>query len=126
MCTNMPRCERDSADERTPSYGIVTAMFGCHDVGVVAPSARLARKIRESFPPDRVDEVISRLSTLPDTSQSAERIQAAMIVCSGGNFERFMSEVELVQLDWRDTLMGSGLEHADYEEQLDHLLGPEQ
>ena len=98
-------------------------MVGCHDGGVAAPSARLARKIRESFPPGRVDEVISRLTTLPDTSQSAERIQTAMIVRSDGNLERFMSEVELVQLDRRDTLMGSGLEHADYEEQLDHLLG---
>ena len=47
-----------------------------------------------------------------------------MIIRSGGNFERFMSEVELVQLDWRDTLMGSGLEHDDYEVQLDRLLGP--
>lgn len=29
-----------------------------------------------------------------------------------------------VALDWRDTLMSSGLEYADYEEQLDRLLGP--
>ena len=97
----------------------------CHDGAVAAPSERLARKIHQSFPPDRADEVISRLSTLPDTSQSAERIQAAMIVRSGGSFERFMSEVELVQRDWRDTLMGSGLEHADYEVQLDRMLGPQ-
>ncbi|MDT4906031.1 MAG: hypothetical protein QOH52_4047 [Pseudonocardiales bacterium] len=103
--------------------GVLKAVAGCHDGAVVAPSARLARKIRQSFPPGSADEVISRLSTLPDTSQSAERIQTAMIVRSGGNFERFKSEVELVQLDWRDTLMGSGLEHADYEEQLDRLLG---
>lgn len=98
----------------------------CHDGAVARTSARLTRKIRLSFPPDRAEEVISLLSTLPDTSQKAERIQTAMIVRADGNFERFISEVELVQLDWRDTLMGSGLEHADYEEQLDRLLGPEQ
>ena len=73
-----------------------------------------------------MDEVISRLSGLPGTSQSSERIQTAVIVRSDGNYERFMSEIDLVLLDWRDTLMGSGLEHADYEEQLDRLLGPEQ
>lgn len=91
---------------------------------MAVPSARLVRKIRESFPPDRVDEVMSRLSTLPDTSQSSERIQTAMIVRSDGDFERFMSEINLVLQDWRDTLMGSGLEHADYVDQLDRLLGP--
>ena len=61
---------------------------------------------------------------MTDTSQAAERIQAAIVVHSHGDFERFLSEMELVELDWRDTLMGSGLEHGDYEEQLDRLLGP--
>src|SRR3954452_9869356 len=32
--------------------------------------------------------------------------------------------MELVGRDWRDTLMFSGLEHADHEEELDRLLGP--
>jgi hypothetical protein len=93
---------------------------------MAAPSARLARKIRQSFAADRADDVIERLSALPETSQSAERIQTAVIVRADGDVERFMSEVELVQLDWRDTLMGTGLEHPDYEERLDRLLGPEQ
>ncbi len=83
----------------------------------------MARKIREDFP-DRADDVIARLTDLPDTSQAAERIQAAIIVRSQGDFAAFLSELDLVALDWRDTLMYSGLEHADYEEQLNRLLGP--
>jgi hypothetical protein len=90
---------------------------------VNVPSARLIRKIRNEFPPGRSDQVISALSALPDTLQSVERIQTAMILRSRGDFERFMAEVQLVQTDWRDTLMGTGLEHADYDEQLDRLLG---
>jgi hypothetical protein len=114
----------DIGDGRMPTVSVVTGTDPGNDGVVTTPSERLARKIRRSFPPGRVDEVMTRLSRLPDTSQSAERIQTAMIVKSGGSFERFMSEMELVQLDWRDTLMGSGLEHADYAAQLDHLLGP--
>ncbi len=90
---------------------------------MTAPSARLDRKTRQNFPPSRADEVVSRLTALPDTSLSAERIQAAIVVRSQGSFERFLAELELVQLDWRDTLMGSGFEHDDYEARLDEVLG---
>ena len=100
------------------------AAAGRNDGVVATPSERLARKIRQSFPLDRAEEVIFQLGTLPDTSQSAERIQTAMIVRSGGSYDQFMSEMELVQVDWRDTLVGSGLEHANYEVRLDQLLGP--
>ena len=65
----------------------------------------------------------SRLGTLVDASQT-EQVQAAIIVRAAGDFYRFLSEMELAQLDWRDTLVGSGFEHADYEEQLDRVLGP--
>ena len=92
-------------------------------MNVTTPSARLERKIRQDFLPSEADQVVSRLSALPETSQSAERIQAAMIVRSGGNWERFLYEIELVQVDWRDTLMGTGLEREDYKVRLDQLLG---
>src|SRR5689334_1867802 len=90
---------------------------------VTAPTDRLTRKIWDDFP-ERADDVIARLTALPDTSQATERIQAAIVVRSGGDFDAFLSELQLVAVDWRDTLMYSGLEHADYEEQLDRLLGP--
>lgn len=90
---------------------------------MTAPTSRLARKIREDFP-DRADDVIAKLTDLPDSSQAAERIQAAIIVRSQANFATFLSELDLVVLDWRDTLKSSGLEHDDYEEQLERLLGP--
>jgi hypothetical protein len=93
---------------------------------MTAPSARLEHKIRQDFPPSEADQVVYRLSVLPDTSQSAERIQAAMVLRSDGNWERFLYELELVQTDWRDTLMGTGLEHEDYGVRLDQLLGTQQ
>lgn len=90
---------------------------------MTAPTTRLARKIRRDYG-DRSAEVIARLTSLADTSQSTERIQTAIIVRANGDFDRFLSELELVEVDWRDTLMGSGLEHIDYEKELDRLLGP--
>lgn len=90
---------------------------------MAAPTARLERKIRNDFAPDEADEVIDRLTALPETTQQPERIQAAIIVRSEGDFQKLLSELELVALDWRDTLMGSGLEHADYPSRLDRLLG---
>ena len=86
------------------------------------PTPRLVRRIRADFG-SRADEVVSRLSALPGTSESPERIQAAIVVRSAGNFARFLSELELVETDWRDTLMGSGFEHADNPAQLDRVLG---
>jgi len=91
---------------------------------VAQPSTRLTRKIQKEFAGDHADEVVSVLLGLPEGTQSSERIQTAMIVRSRGNFQRFMSEVSLVQTDWRDTLMGSGLEHDDWREVLDRVLGP--
>lgn len=102
---------------------VVPANLRDHNRVVAEPSSRLVRKIYQSFPPDRADDVVRCLSALPDTSQSAERIQTAMVIRARGDFDGFMSEVELVQRDWRDTLMGSGLEHADYETVLDRILG---
>ena len=90
---------------------------------MTAPTPRLTRRIREDFA-DRAEDVIAELTDLPDTSQSTERVQAAIVIRSHGDVTTFLSELELVALDWRDTLMHSGLEHADHEEQLDRLLGP--
>mgnify|MGYP005819629257 CR=1 FL=1 len=90
---------------------------------MTAPTARLIRRIQRDFP-GRADEVIAGLTDLPKTSQDAERVHAAIIVRSRGDFAAFQSELELAALDWRDTLMGSGLEHADHEDQLERLLGP--
>jgi hypothetical protein len=101
-------------------------MSGCDDDDVSAPSSRLARMIRQSFSSDHADDIIHRLSALEGTSLSAERIQTAMIIRADGNFGRFIAEIELAQLDWRDTLVGTGLEHSDYEEVLDRLLDPAQ
>lgn len=86
------------------------------------PTDRLARRIRHDFP-DSANEVITRLTDLPDTSQASERIQAAIVLKARGDFQRFLYEAAGVSIAWRDALMGSGLEHGDHEAQLDRILG---
>ena len=89
---------------------------------MTAPSARLQRRIRRDFG-DHADDVVAQLGLLPETSQDPERIQAAVVLRADGDHDAFLSELDLVRLDWRDTLMDTGLEHADWHERLDVLLG---
>jgi len=53
-----------------------------------------------------------------------ERVLAAILLRAKGDPRALDGEFALAELDWRDTLMYTGLEHAGWERMLDDELGP--
>lgn len=56
-------------------------------------------------------------------SVDLERVQAAALIISQGNWGRFLEALRLIELDWRDALVGAGLENDDWPVKLDKILG---
>ena len=87
------------------------------------PSARLVRKIHELFDTS-ADAVVERLRTMIDPfgNEVSERVQAAVIMASGGDWQRFLDQAHLAETDWRDVLVAAGLADGDWPERLDDFL----
>jgi hypothetical protein len=76
------------------------------------PSERLEAFVRREFPAEDAAAVIDRLDQLALSNaekQSLERIQAAIVLLTKADFERFDENVRLAEKDWRDALVFSGL-----------------
>ena len=84
-------------------------------------SQRLRRRVQKDFVAPGSAEEVTRL--VADASDS-ERVQAAIIVCSGGELARVHDGVALAALDWRDVLMRAGLGDDDWSARLKNELGP--
>jgi hypothetical protein len=84
---------------------------------------RLKARVRSDFPHD-FGEVERDLGTANCGNQDRERILAAVVIKAHGDRKRLQYEIKLSTLDWRDVLMGSGLEDSDWADRLDLLLGP--
>jgi len=95
------------------------------------PSDRLRKRINADFSERDALRVVSELLDVPESlpfgesqdAEGAERLQACVVIPAEGNYERFRERLELLRLDWRDALMGSGLENGDWSRQLDQTLG---
>lgn len=90
---------------------------------------RLVRRVRRDFPaPGSADEILAVLDALPDKTRwpgpTPERIQAAVVLSAGGDVSRFLSAVDLAEIDWRDALMAADLGNTDWAERLERELGP--
>jgi hypothetical protein len=87
--------------------------------------ARLLRRIQRDFPDaEAARGVVGALRKLALEEKYSERILAAAVFSAGADVNRFRSAIRLAGLDWRDLLMGSGLEHANWRDVLDEELGP--
>jgi hypothetical protein len=96
-----------------------------HDVRVAELTPRLRRRIRRDFPAGSAEVVIGYLEALADNAfdgQGRERVQAAVVIASGGQWDRFKSMLELLRLDWRDVLMAGDLGADDWRLVLDAEL----
>jgi hypothetical protein len=83
-------------------------------------------RIQHDFPPRAAMDVLRYLEGLPDSEyggQGRERVQAALVLASRGQRERFDSMVQLLRMDWRDVLMAGGLGHDDWRAVLERELG---
>ena len=85
-------------------------------------TARLRKRINREFPAGTAEEVARRLAGLPADAfgrQIQERVMAAVILASDGQWERFLAMLRLLSVDWRDVLMAGGLADADWPTRLD-------
>lgn len=111
-------------------YGVllIIVLGGCrrHDGFAGALTPRLRRRVVRDFPTGSAGTVFSYLEDLPDSAyggQGRERVQAAMVLASGGQWDRFMSMSRLLASDWRDVLMAGGLGEDNWRIVLDGALG---
>ncbi len=89
-------------------------------------SPRLERWVRRTFDAGSVEPVLAELRALPDIAvglQDVERIQAALVIRTGGDWDAFQRMLLLVNQDWRDALVAGELAHGDWPERLDAVLG---
>jgi hypothetical protein len=87
---------------------------------------RLRRRILLDFPAGSSGPVVSYLEALPESSyggEGRERVQAAVVLASHGEWNRFLAMGELLTADWRDALMAGGLGEDNWRIVLDAELG---
>jgi hypothetical protein len=90
-------------------------------IAFVDVSARLTRWITRAFPPGSSERVLSELRDLPPDvigGQDPERVQAALVLRSGGDWRKFVLMRDLAAEDWRDALVAAGLADEDWRERL--------
>jgi hypothetical protein len=84
-------------------------------------SPRLTRWVTDAFPSGSCEQVLDELRNLPPDvvgRQDPERIQAALVLRTGGDWNEFVQMRDLAIRDWRDALVAAGLAHEDWPERL--------
>lgn len=103
--------------------------FGLASATVTTPavSERLTRWIQRNFAAGSAERVLETLAVLPEhvapwDGAPRERIQAALVLRTGGNWHRFQEMVQLADRDWRDALVAADLADEDWPDRLDASL----
>jgi hypothetical protein len=89
-------------------------------------SRRLTRWINREFPEGSSEMVLAELRDLPDGvigGQDPERIQASLVIRTGGDWHAFQQWLKLAHSDWRDALVRAALGDDDWRSRLDDVLG---
>lgn len=89
---------------------------------------RIKRRIsRDYAPEDRqgVEELLLDVAAglREDGITGTERIVAAVLIHSSGDVDRLLIWAQDALIDFRDPLMGTGLEHGDWPDRLDIEFG---
>lgn len=88
-------------------------------------SERLERWVRSHFDPSDAEAVLEELRSLTPQGiggQDPERVQAALVIKTNGDWERFQRNLNLVRRDWRDSLVAADLANGDWPDRLDAVL----
>lgn len=96
---------------------------------VMEVSGRLTRWIYGEFPKGSSEKVLEGLRDLPEGvigGQDHERIQASLVIRTGGDWHTFQTWLRLAHSDWRDALVGAGLGDEDWRNRLDDVLGADE
>ena len=89
-------------------------------------SDRLTRWVIRSFEDGRAELVLAELRALDDIAvggQDVERIQACVVLPTGGDWASFLRRLALVNRDWRDALVAADLAQPDWPKRLTTQLG---
>ncbi|MEM8921894.1 MAG: hypothetical protein AAGD35_00605 [Actinomycetota bacterium] len=84
---------------------------------------RIQRRLKADFG-EHADRVAHLLEGAHSGTQHRERVIAAIVIAAAGDLRQIHEGVALSRLDWRDVLVGGDLADADWEEEMDRLLGP--
>ncbi|WP_425307399.1 hypothetical protein AADG42_01100 [Ammonicoccus fulvus] len=92
-------------------------------------SERVQARIVRDFGRVRRADVAQLLESLDwhsigDSDEARERIHTAILVAAAGDPRRLPEAASLAWLDYRDLLMATGLEGADWRTRVDAELGP--
>lgn len=93
---------------------------------MVDVTPRLTRWVEKTFPPGSAEPVLQTLRDLPPGvigGQDPERIQASLVIRTGGHWRDFQERLALAKTDWRDSLVGADLGNEDWRDRLDAVLG---
>lgn len=115
---------RLTATARDSLFCWTTARATRQSPAVAEPSERLTQKVREEFPDDSADEVLQRLREITDPfgREVSERVQAAVVKASAGDWSEIAKNADLAELDWRDVLVAADLATEDWATRLDEYL----
>lgn len=86
---------------------------------------RLRNRIHRDFPVGTAEAAARRLTGLTADAfglQSQERVMAAIVLASAGQWGRFLRFVRLAEEDWRDVLVAGGLANEDWRARLNAEL----
>jgi hypothetical protein len=78
---------------------------------------RLVNRIHRDFPVGSAEEVARRLTDLPANAfglQDHERVMAAIVLATAGQWQRFVYFIRLVAEGWHDVLVDGGLADEDW------------
>lgn len=81
-------------------------------------SERIAARVREDFRSEEVEEALRELATTYD-GQGSDRMQAAVVLRAEGDLTQLKRDVRESNIDFRDVLMYSGMEHGNWPKVLD-------
>jgi hypothetical protein len=89
-------------------------------------SERLTAWVVRSFPKGNAEPVLAELQALSAAAvggQDAERVHAALVVRTEGDWLQFERMLTLAKQDWRDALVAADLADDDWRDRLDAILG---
>jgi hypothetical protein len=93
----------------------------------VEVSDRLTRWVTRTFPAGAAEQVLQELRDLPPEivgGQDCERVQAALVLGTQGDWLRFLRTRDLARQDWRDALVAAELADEDWRDRLATNLDP--
>ena len=83
-------------------------------------SSTIEAKVRATFSPQEAGVILSALAEMKDPpseggwSVTRARVQAAILISAQSELSRVLKGISDSQVDWRDTLMASGLAESNW------------